>query len=116
MKNNAKGLAILVAVLGFILVVFAQKSTVKVAEPGLKVPDAGAVRIMKLQLDMVSLEKQGQELARQMGQLNQTYQHDQKELEDIKADVIKADGRSVADWDIDVKELKFIPRAKVAKK
>jgi hypothetical protein len=121
--NNTKWLAIFTAVLGLVFMVYA-KQTVKPTTSGNtiltnKIPDAGAVRILKLQRDMDNLSMQGQNLQQQLKALNETWTHDAKELEDVKLDVIKTAGRATADWDIDVNKLEFVTRAtppKVAKK
>lgn len=113
---NHKWAAIFLAVASLMLLCYAkQNAPEKPNAAEVKVSDAQSVRILKIQLDIKNLEQQGQQLAQQQRHVYETYQHDQKELDAVKADALKEAGKSPAYWDIDA-NLKFVVKQKVAKK
>lgn len=76
------------------------------------IPAEYAARMLKIVVDEDGLGQKAEFFQQQLQQLQQTYQHDQMEIEEIKTETLKSANRDPKDWDIDPRNAAFIQRAK----
>jgi hypothetical protein len=90
----------------------------RAAENSNKVPAEIGVRIRNVQLDISRVQTQNLQLQQQYLTNNNTLQHDQGELDDLKKEALTAAHQDPATTDVDVEKLEFVakPKAPEAKK
>lgn len=77
---------------------------------GKKIPDDIGVRIRNVQLDQSHLQTQLLQLAQQYQADQQAIQHDNDELNSLKAEALKSASLDPATNDVDVERLQFITK------
>jgi hypothetical protein len=79
-----------------------------------KVPAEIGVRITKNLLDQSRIQNQMYQLQNQYTADQQTIQHDQAELDNLKKEALTAAQKDPAGWDVNVETLEFVAKPKAA--